>query len=169
MTTKRQLWIRAWWYMPVIPALGRLTKEDHKFQGTLGYIARPYLKKWKEKKRQLRGWRCSLAVQCLPNMFEALCFSPSTTTTKKIIITMESRVFQKSQYYNKQTNKDLIYWRPGAPHVLCCSCNKANWWEPLQTSSARVEHLTPSSMFKASFPCHLWFSGLNVGDSSLVH
>jgi hypothetical protein len=34
-----------WWYTSVIPALGRLRQENHEFQGSLGYIARPYVKK----------------------------------------------------------------------------------------------------------------------------
>jgi hypothetical protein len=33
-----------WWYMPVMPAFGRLRQEDHKLEATLGYIARPCLK-----------------------------------------------------------------------------------------------------------------------------
>jgi hypothetical protein len=31
--------------MPVIPALRRVRQEDHKFQASLHYILRPYLKK----------------------------------------------------------------------------------------------------------------------------
>jgi hypothetical protein len=34
-----------WWFMPIIPALGRLRKEDRKFEVSLGYLARPCLKK----------------------------------------------------------------------------------------------------------------------------
>jgi hypothetical protein len=34
-----------WWYMPIIPALGRLRQEDHK-----GYIVIPCLKKMRKKK-----------------------------------------------------------------------------------------------------------------------
>jgi hypothetical protein len=33
--------------MLVIPALGRLREEDHKFEASLGCIARPHLKKKK--------------------------------------------------------------------------------------------------------------------------
>jgi hypothetical protein len=33
------------WYMPVIPALGRSTEEDHELEASLGYEARPCLKK----------------------------------------------------------------------------------------------------------------------------
>jgi hypothetical protein len=28
---------QAWWYMPVIPALGRQSQEDHEFEVILGY------------------------------------------------------------------------------------------------------------------------------------
>jgi hypothetical protein len=31
---------QACWHMPVIPTLGRLRQEDHKFKASLGYIAR---------------------------------------------------------------------------------------------------------------------------------
>jgi hypothetical protein len=31
--------------MPIIPALGRLRQEDHKFEDRLRYVARPCLKK----------------------------------------------------------------------------------------------------------------------------
>jgi hypothetical protein len=34
--------------MPVIPALGRLNEEDHELETSLGYIARPCLKKQKK-------------------------------------------------------------------------------------------------------------------------
>jgi hypothetical protein len=29
-----------WWYTSVIPELGRLRQEDHRFEASLGYIAR---------------------------------------------------------------------------------------------------------------------------------
>jgi hypothetical protein len=35
---------RALWYMFVIPALGRLRQEDGKFQASLSYIVRHFLK-----------------------------------------------------------------------------------------------------------------------------
>jgi hypothetical protein len=35
------------WFMPVIPALGRMRQEDHKFKVNLGYLVRPCLKSLK--------------------------------------------------------------------------------------------------------------------------
>jgi hypothetical protein len=38
-----------WWYTPVIPAPGKLRREDHKFEGSLGYKGRACFKKiWKQ-------------------------------------------------------------------------------------------------------------------------
>jgi hypothetical protein len=37
----------AWWHTPIIPALRRLLEEDLKFKASLGYVARPCLKKKK--------------------------------------------------------------------------------------------------------------------------
>jgi hypothetical protein len=34
---------QAWWYRPIIPALGRHRQGDSKFKVSLGYIARPCL------------------------------------------------------------------------------------------------------------------------------
>jgi hypothetical protein len=41
-----------WWYMSIIPALGRLRQEDHELEASLGYIVRPCLKKRKRKKSE---------------------------------------------------------------------------------------------------------------------
>jgi hypothetical protein len=42
---------QAWWYIPVILALGRLRQKDHKFKTGLGHRVRPCLKKQKQKTR----------------------------------------------------------------------------------------------------------------------
>jgi hypothetical protein len=39
-----------WWYNAVISALGRLKQKDQEFKVSLGCLARPCLKKEKEKK-----------------------------------------------------------------------------------------------------------------------
>jgi hypothetical protein len=44
---------QAWWYTPVIPALGRLMQEDLEFTVSLGYGVRPNLKKKKKKERKI--------------------------------------------------------------------------------------------------------------------
>jgi hypothetical protein len=38
----------AWWCTLIIPALGRLGQQDLKFKASLGYVARPHLKKNKD-------------------------------------------------------------------------------------------------------------------------
>jgi hypothetical protein len=46
-STKKVMTSQAWWYLPVIPALRRLTQENPKFGVSLGYIVKPCLKKTK--------------------------------------------------------------------------------------------------------------------------
>jgi hypothetical protein len=46
-----------WWYSPIIPAPGRLRQKDFKFQVSLGYIAKPCLKKKKKKRKGGEGKR----------------------------------------------------------------------------------------------------------------
>jgi hypothetical protein len=38
-----------WWFIPVMPAFGKLKQEDCKFVASLGYIVRLYLKKQQRK------------------------------------------------------------------------------------------------------------------------
>jgi hypothetical protein len=42
--------IPVWWYMPIIPLLGRLVEKDHNFKGSLSYLVRPCLEKTKQNK-----------------------------------------------------------------------------------------------------------------------
>jgi hypothetical protein len=38
-----------WWLISIIPALRRLKQKDPEFEASLGYTARPYLKKSERK------------------------------------------------------------------------------------------------------------------------
>jgi hypothetical protein len=48
---------RAWWLIPVIPALRRLRQEGHEFklEDRMGYITRPFQKRKKMRKRGKEG------------------------------------------------------------------------------------------------------------------
>jgi hypothetical protein len=49
--------------MPVIPACGRLTLEDHKFKATLGYKVRnPTAKEKRKEKKEERQWSNTFKV-----------------------------------------------------------------------------------------------------------
>jgi hypothetical protein len=41
---KKKMASWAWWYMPVIPTLGRQRQEDLQVQASLGYVVGPCLK-----------------------------------------------------------------------------------------------------------------------------
>jgi hypothetical protein len=41
-----------WWYTSIIPAVRRLRQEDLEFKASLGYTAKPCLKKENKKKRK---------------------------------------------------------------------------------------------------------------------
>jgi hypothetical protein len=60
------VWV--WWYMSIIPALGRLRKEIGEFEVRLSSIVRPYLK----KKKKTRAGRVA-------QVLEALSSNSSTT------------------------------------------------------------------------------------------
>jgi hypothetical protein len=57
-----------WWYISLIPSLRKL-KQDFQFQGSLGYRAKPWLRK------PIRKSTCLASI-------EALSSSPSTAKKK---------------------------------------------------------------------------------------
>jgi hypothetical protein len=46
------LWGCAWWYMTIFLALESLRQENLNFEASLGYIARPSIKKKKKRERE---------------------------------------------------------------------------------------------------------------------
>jgi hypothetical protein len=49
ISIKEKGYAQEWWYIVVIPALGRLSQEDLEFKFSLGYKARHCLKETKMK------------------------------------------------------------------------------------------------------------------------
>jgi hypothetical protein len=47
----KNIWRWAWWYMFVIPALGRLRKEGQEFRASLGHTERETLSQNKTKQQ----------------------------------------------------------------------------------------------------------------------
>jgi hypothetical protein len=43
--------------MPIIPVLWRLRQKDGKFEGSVGYTERHYLKRWRRRKEKRRRRR----------------------------------------------------------------------------------------------------------------
>jgi hypothetical protein len=70
----RRSW--AWWFISVIPALGRLRKEDHQFEVSLCYIGRPCTKKQKQKNNK--------NIRRLIKAFESLRESQTLLKTEMI-------------------------------------------------------------------------------------
>jgi hypothetical protein len=60
----------AWWYTPIISALGRLRHKDGEFQASLSYIVRHCLKKkkntakYKPRARDIAQWQ-SACLACI--------------------------------------------------------------------------------------------------------
>jgi hypothetical protein len=48
-----------WWFMPIIPALGRPRQEDCEFQANLSYMARPCQEREKKRKKRREEKRSS--------------------------------------------------------------------------------------------------------------
>jgi hypothetical protein len=82
-----------WWCTPVIPILGRLRQEDHKFEDSLGYTVRAYLKK-KVRKKIMTDKDQNFAISLL------LVFSSLIVSFLTVI-----GLFNMSG--------SLPYWRPG--------------------------------------------------------
>jgi hypothetical protein len=54
LKSKGKVW--AWWCTPGVPGLRRLRQKDNKFEDSLCYIARLYLKKENKKERHLNNF-----------------------------------------------------------------------------------------------------------------
>jgi hypothetical protein len=44
----------AWWYPPVIPALGKQMEEDHELVASLDYVVRPFLRTKQKQKPDIQ-------------------------------------------------------------------------------------------------------------------
>jgi hypothetical protein len=66
-------------YTPVIPAFRRPKQKNPKFKASLGYLARPCLK----KKKKTRAGGMAQVVEYLPSKHETLSARPSTVKINK--------------------------------------------------------------------------------------
>jgi hypothetical protein len=55
--TEKASFSQAQWCKPIIPVLWRLRQKDGKFEGSVGYTERHYLKRWRRRKEKRRRRR----------------------------------------------------------------------------------------------------------------
>jgi hypothetical protein len=51
-----------WWYIPVIPAFGKMRQEDQDFKAFLNSTTRPYFKKQQNKQTKIRRMTVCISV-----------------------------------------------------------------------------------------------------------